>query len=208
MSSQEIPAQVLQDAPPSRLRLVLTISIIAALAFVAGYALLAMSNDEDEDRPPIFVRNSSVDIREISTGVPGIFTKATTGATWFHSHMNRGPKQLDVWVSGVASTSCVTTGIYFGTKVRDLDVEYRLPDGPTRKVSFAVAKSGVFFPDRYIEITADSSAVTSQPGNTELVLEGAGTVMTQVTMNGPGAKQVVCAFAPNATSEVHIMQRQ
>ena len=204
MTAQELPKHVVQKAEsPNLLFRILIISTVALLAGLAGYALKTMS-DDDEDRPPIFVRNSSVDIKEVSTGVPGAIAKGTSASVWFHDHINPGPKHLDVWVSGVAATSCTANGDYYRSKVNNLTVEYRLPDGPTRQVSFSVQQGG---PDRFIEIGTDANAVASQPNPTELVLEGAGTRMTQVTLNGPGTNTVVCVFDSSATAEIRIMQR-
>lgn len=197
-------------------------AILGALVgggLTVAYYYLQSTKSGDDDRPPIIVRNGSVEVAVAHPGSSedkGKLKEDSVRKVWFHEHVGKKPKAMEVSVSGVDSNSaiaCGTSGDFFAPRVTRITITYGPAIGITRTLTFQVANDQV-------EMTPEAGATVKSltdhslavdPNNPETGVTDFNMKSFEVAFkkkpNDAADTPLTCSFAAGAVPQITLMQR-
>jgi len=189
-------------------------AVIGALLFYTAAKLLAPMADDD-DRPPIIVRNGSVHVEVPVPGEDGdrgqlkkVATSPTGKKAFYHEHGKGSSSKLAVSISGLTPTAeCGDSTDFFAQRVSRLAISYS--NGTvTRALDLYLEKGAV-------NMAVDDTAVVSPPDGDGYVLDfdkDGGYTMKSVIVtfkkkkNDTSGTPVTCTFG--ASPQITLLQRK
>ena len=165
---------------------VLLAGALGALGVELGF--FGSRADDDDDRPPIIVRNGSVHLESTVSGGDGMKGQLEkgNGNLWHHIHGGKKPKNLSVVVADLypRAGTCSESPFFFAQKVKTVTVTYTNASGEeplVRTIVFDVGpdKDG----DDALQIKAHDKAKYSATGDYALNIDAEyGAKLTSVTI--------------------------
>lgn len=194
------------------------VSWAAIGALLAGTAFYfytkSATRGEDDERPPLIVRNGSAHFEVAhpgSDGNKGKLDKVNNQRVWHHTHGAGGPQNFRVVVSGVNTTlggNCSATPHFYAQRVKTVTITYTRTNLTDRKVDIAVGNG-------HLQITGDPEVEYSQGQDYLLDLDStANAALKSVTMafkknpNDANDTSMTCTFGGPIAPEVMVMQKK
>jgi hypothetical protein len=178
------------------------------------FGLLDFLAADDDDRPPIIVRNGTVHLEVSKNGADGLWgeLKDPNGENiWSHSHRGKEPRNFSVVVTGLDTTvagSCSSSRYFYAQRAKKVTVSYSVPGAADRNLTFEIVK---YQGDRRLQIKANPAAVATPIGDYALDFDGPDVKLKSVTIEHKNKDDVdqapVCTF-PAGSGEVLILQRK
>lgn len=190
-----------------------TVALIAgALTFLA----MEFLSDDEDDRPPIIVRNATVHV-DLSSHAGGDGGKLEKKANreWFHAPSSpkppKPPNKLEALLTGVvASSSCPNAPIVLVQRVQKLVVHYGATAASSASLTFEIKQGGG---QKRLEILSTEDAKSESDNSLVFAEEGVNMRSVEVTFKKKGSKVdtvIQCTFEVGGLvpSMASVMQRQ
>jgi hypothetical protein len=198
----------------------------ALLGGAVAFLVMQAKGDEDDDRPPIIVRNGSVRVEVATPGDDGFRGKLVRPTlpgpgkkTWYHDFgtgQGKSPTKMAVAIAGVdpgVSGSCSSSNFFFAQRVSKFTISYSYVDNQDGKEIPVSRALDLYLDSGRVQFDVDAAAGVKQPDDATVEFDASATMKSVQVWFKKKPKDkadadMTCTFGGSVPPQITVFQRK